>query len=133
MTLRAGPAIKQVEPPPTDDSSKAEAHRYLRVGNLTLDVYRHRVLLNDEPLRVTQIEYELLHCLAIAQGRVLTYREIASHTHHQEMDESEARMLLKQHVRNLRSKIGGDYVINIRGTGYMLVDPHDPASQRFAG
>jgi DNA-binding response OmpR family regulator len=123
--------VGQMEPPPANDPLTAETNRYLRVGNLTLDVYRHRVLINDEPLRVTQIEYELLHCLAIAQGRVLTYREIARHTHHQEMDESEARTLLKQHVRNLRNKIGNDYVINIRGIGYMLVDPHDPTSQRF--
>lgn len=129
--LTASPA-GQVISPPANDPAATEAQRYLRVGNLTLDVYRHRVLLNDEPLRVTQIEYELLHCLALAQGRVLTYREIARHTHHQEMDKSEARMLLKQHVRNLRNKIGSDYVINIRGTGYMLVDPHDPANQRSA-
>lgn len=113
------PASSEAPPPP------AETDRYLQVGGLTIDVYRHRVLLDNEPLRVTQIEYELLHCLANSQGRVMTYREIAQHTHNQEMDENEARMLLKQHVRNLRNKIGADYVINIRGTGYMLVAPDD--------
>ncbi len=113
------------EPHATELAPATEMDRYLRVGNLTIDVYRHRVLLGNEQLHVTQIEYELLRCLASSQGRVLTYREIAQHTHSQEIDENEARMLLKQHVRNLRNKIGPDYVINIRGTGYMIVAPDD--------
>jgi len=35
----------------------------------------------------------------------------------------EARMLLKTHIRNGCRKIGGDYIINVRSTGYKLVCP----------
>jgi DNA-binding response OmpR family regulator len=35
----------------------------------------------------------------------------------------EAKVLLKTHIRNIRHKIGTDYLVNIRSTGYKLVDP----------
>jgi DNA-binding response OmpR family regulator len=100
-----------------------QPERYLRIGALSIDSFRHEVRLNGKPLHMTRIEYALLHCLAESQGRVLTYSEIVRHTHGQTMDDSEALLLLKQHIRNVRSKIPSEYLINVRSTGYMLVDP----------
>lgn len=119
----APPEVPRTVPPVAAPASAEEPGRYLRVGDLSIDYFRHRVTFAAQPVRVTQIEYELLRCLAEAHGRVLSYREIARHTHNQDMDDNDARLLLKQHVRNVRGKIDASYLVNIRSTGYMLVDP----------
>ncbi|NJO07220.1 MAG: winged helix-turn-helix transcriptional regulator [Chloroflexaceae bacterium] len=98
---------------------------------MSIDSYRHRITLHGEQVRVTQIEYELLRCLAVSSGKVVSYREIAIYTHGQDMDDAEARLLLKQHVRNLRNKIGSEYLVNVRSTGYMLVDPTEKGRPGF--
>lgn len=115
-----GAADPRVASPPEPDEQPG---RYLRVGGLRIDTFRHTVVFDGRPVHLTPIEYELLNCLARAQGRVLDYCEIAQHTHGNVTDRSEAHGLLKTHVQNLRRKIGPDYVISVRGTGYMLVDP----------
>jgi DNA-binding response OmpR family regulator len=112
--------------PANGQSQPVEQERYMRVGALSIDYFRHKVSFEGKPLHMTRIEYDLVRCLAEAQGRVLTYGEIVRHTHGQKMDNSEALLLLKQHIRNIRSKIPSDYLVNVRSTGYMLVDPDEP-------
>lgn len=99
------------------------SERFLRVGALQIDTFRHTLTFHSEPVHVTPIEYALLHCLAEAQGRVLGYSEIVRRTHTCQVEDEEAQMLLKPHVRNIRRKIPPDYLVNVRGSGYMLVEP----------
>ena len=106
------------EPQKTEESS-----RYLRVGLLNIDNFRHTASFNGDPLHLTPIEYSLLSCLAESPGRVVSYREIVRCSHGHDVDEAEAQSLLKAHIRNMRRKIDPDYLVNVRGTGYMLVDP----------
>lgn len=117
--LPATPPVPAV--PPGDE----EADRYIRMGGLVIDTFRHTVTLHEKIVHLTPIEYELLHCLAQSHGRVLDYCEIAQHTHGNITDKGEAQSLLKTHVQNLRRKIGPDYLVSMRGTGYMLIDPTD--------
>ncbi len=48
----------------------------LRVGDLTIDYDRHRVLRGDDEIRLTPKEFELLELLAHNPDRVLTHRAI---------------------------------------------------------
>ena len=48
----------------------------LRVGNLTIDYDRRRVMRGDDEIRLTPKEFELLALLARNAGRVLTHRTI---------------------------------------------------------
>lgn len=48
----------------------------LRVGDLTIDYDRHRVLRGDQDIRLTPKEFELLSLLARNPDRVLTHRVI---------------------------------------------------------
>jgi DNA-binding response OmpR family regulator len=132
-TIRAIAQIAaQIHEPGTEPAPAAapaataqQSRRYLRVGDLVLDLFRHEVSLNGQSIHVTRIEYELLRCLADADGRVLNYQEIVRHTHGHDIDDSEALLLLKQHIRNVRRKIPAEYLVNVRGTGYALVDPKE--------
>lgn len=95
----------------------------MRIGNLYIDRLRHTVLYQDIPVHLTPTEYDLLVCLAEAGDRVLSYREIARHTHGQDIKEGEAHSLLKSHIRNLRRKINPHYIVSVRGVGYVIVAP----------
>lgn len=108
---------------PAPEQPPPEETRYIKVGLLSIDSFRHTASFDGQTLHLTPIEYALLRCLAESAGRVLTYREIVRCSHGHEPEETEAQSLLKAHIRNLRRKIATDYLVNVRGTGYMLVDP----------
>lgn len=97
----------------------------LQVGSLVIGPTRHDVTLHGEPMPTTPIEFELLRFLAEMPGEVRMFRDIVRRTHCLEADDNEAQMLVKQHVRNLRKKLAGEYLVNQRGIGYKLVDPED--------
>jgi DNA-binding response OmpR family regulator len=108
----------QKEPPPPDRSE-----RFLRIGDLCLDLFRHVVTFQDQSVPVTPIEFAALHCLARSPGRVFSHQEIIQHTHGSIVSSKEAQALLRPHVHNLRRKIASSYLVNVRGKGYMLADP----------
>lgn len=96
---------------------------WLHIGGLRIGTARNQVTLNNKPLHVTPIEYTLLRCLAETPGQVQSYEAIVSRTHSYTVSENEAQQLLKPHIRNLRSKLDAGYLVNYRGSGYMLADP----------
>jgi DNA-binding response OmpR family regulator len=121
-----GPPPATSPEPPAANPEPAEARttgRYLQIGELQIDTFRHTVSHNQQMIRLTPIEYDLLACLAHAEGRVMGYSEIVQQTHKHAADKTEAQGLLKTHIQNLRRKIGSDYIVSVRSTGYMLVDP----------
>lgn len=97
--------------------------RFVQIGELRLDLFRHTASLGATPLHTTPIEYTFLRCLAENPGRVFACAEIVRHTHGYAAEEAEAQVLLRGHVRNLRRKLPADYLVTVRSTGYMLVDP----------
>jgi DNA-binding response OmpR family regulator len=110
-------------PPLLTSEDAASQERYVRVGLLHIDHFRHTAQFDSNPLHITPIEYALLRRLSQSVGRVVSYRDIVQATHGHNTDDAEAQSLLKAHVRNLRRKLSPDYLVNVRGTGYMLVDP----------
>ncbi len=48
----------------------------LDLGNLFVDFARREVFLENKPLELTRIEYDLLHTLAVNQGQVLTHKQL---------------------------------------------------------
>jgi DNA-binding response OmpR family regulator len=119
--LRGG--TQPLVPEPAQAPSVEEPGRYLHVGQLTIDCFRHTATFNGQTLHLTPIEYALLLCLAEARGRVVGYSEIIRRTHGISVDEMEAQTLIKPHIRNLRRKIDPAYLSNVRGTGYVLAAP----------
>ncbi len=108
-----------------DEQSIVEQVRYLRVGDLLIDRFNRRVVFRNRVIQVTPTEYELLHCLAEARGRTLSFREIVQRTYsyaHVTTDDH-AHQMLKTHIHNLRHKIDPAYIVNVRGVGYRLIDP----------
>jgi two-component system, OmpR family, response regulator RegX3 len=96
----------------------------VRVGNLELDPYRHRVLVDGEPRHLTQSEFKLLALLASQPERAFSRRELMQHLW-------DSRYVGDQracdiHVSNLRRKVERDHarperIVTVRGVGYKLV------------
>lgn len=90
------------------------------IGALRIGRSRREVLVDGGPLSVTPTEYRLLRCLAEAPHQPVPCRTIVRQTHNYDASDDEAAGLLKSHVRNLRRKLPREYLVTVRGTGYML-------------
>lgn len=101
------------------------ADRFIQAGSLCLDLFRYTATFDGRPLHVTPIEYALLNSLAEKPGEVLSYEDIVYRTHGSRVTRNEALTLLRAHIHNLRRKLDPDYIVNIRGLGYMLSIPAD--------
>jgi len=99
--------------------------RYICIGKLCIDTYRHEVWFDNQQLSVTPSEYIILDCLSGMPGRVVSFGDIVHCTRGYRVDDAEAKELLRQHILNLRKKLDRRYIVSVYGVGYMLVDPEE--------
>jgi DNA-binding response OmpR family regulator len=97
----------------------------LRAGDLLLDLRTRTLRRGDEEIRLTPLEYKILHYLMVNRGRVLTNSAIVEHVWGYSGTGNED--LVKVHVHRLRQKIEHDpqnpeSVRTVPGVGYMLRD-----------
>lgn len=91
-------------------------------GSLSIDLIKHKVLLDKEALKLTAIEYELLVFLSANPGRVFSREQILEGVW------KEGKYIIDRavdvHVRALRKKLGKaeDLIETIRGFGYRFKD-----------
>lgn len=95
-----------------------------RLGGLSIDVVKHEVLVDGEPVALSPSEYKLLALLAEQPGRVFTRREIMQHLW-QSTYVGDQRAC-DAHVSSLRRKIEPDRshperILTVPGFGYKLV------------
>jgi len=109
-----------------------ESPLLLEVGQLVIDVQRHMVTLDGRLLNLTPVEFGTLTQLAREAGRVVSCSALVKAVQGYDCYEQEARTIMKTHIRHLRQKLEPDpsspeYILNVRGMGYMLVDPSPEA------
>ncbi|NMB55702.1 MAG: response regulator transcription factor [Leptolinea sp.] len=93
------------------------------IGGLTIDLARHKVILNGKEITLTPTEFDLLKALAQNAGKVMTHRHLI-HQVWGTVYEDEDR-LLRVNIANLRRKIEAnpskpDYILTELGVGYRL-------------
>jgi DNA-binding response OmpR family regulator len=99
----------------------------IRSGELHIDFERRSVLVRDESVRLTYVEFEILAALAQMPGRVLTRETLLEHV----WGDSEYRdpRTVDVHIRHLREKIEREsrrpeYLLTVRGVGYRFREEH---------
>ncbi len=98
----------------------------LQCGELMLDPKAARASVKGEPLRLTSLEYRLLHYLMMHQGRVISRTELVEHLYDQDFDRDSNT--IEVFVGRLRKKVGPDRIETVRGLGYRLTPlPGEPA------
>jgi two-component system, OmpR family, phosphate regulon response regulator PhoB len=99
-----------------------EATRPLAAGSVRLDTSRHLVTVGGRPVELTPKEFDLLHALLEAGGRVLSREHLLNRVWgYARADEIESRTV-DVHIRRLRSKLGPEErrITTIKGVGYRL-------------
>jgi DNA-binding response OmpR family regulator len=103
----------------------------LTIGRLQIDPKQYRVWLDDEPIRLSAREFDLLERLAQQARAVVPLSELIKATHDLDVDPTEAGELLRPLIRSVRRKLGyraGEMgcIQNVRGVGYRLIPPSSP-------
>jgi phosphate regulon transcriptional regulator PhoB len=99
-----------------------EPVRPLTVGGVSLDVARHLVTVEGRPVELTPKEFDLLHALLDAAGRVLSREHLLNRVWgYVRADEIESRTV-DVHIRRLRAKLGAEErrIATIKGVGYRV-------------
>jgi two-component system, OmpR family, response regulator QseB len=94
------------------------AEQVWRIGKLSIEPARQRVIYDKTELDLSLREYSLLLELARNAGRFVTRSQLENVVFNSEsLAESNA---LEVHIHHLRKKIGTDCIRTIRGVGYLL-------------
>ncbi len=101
------------------------AERFLQAPDLTVDTLRRLVLVRGQPVELTATEFDILVYLLRHRERVVSCRELAAHLRDYDMDERDARVLLRAHIHRLRRKVERDpahptLIRAVRGSGYVF-------------
>nr|WP_135480982.1 response regulator transcription factor [Candidatus Chloroploca mongolica] len=110
---------------PRNSLDIAGVQQPLRFGTLIIDLARHEVILEDVPLGLTNLEYELLTVLASAPGRTFTRAQLLDRVWGADYFGDDH--VVDVHIANLRKKLGEDstqprFIITVRGVGYRFGD-----------
>lgn len=94
----------------------ADGESRLRYRDLSLDLDTREALLEGRPLDLTAREFDLLHTFLAAPGRVFTREMLLAKLWGYDFYGDER--VVDSHIKNLRHKLGRDYIETVRGVGY---------------
>jgi two-component system, OmpR family, response regulator len=95
------------------------AQPQLTCGDLQLDPKAARATVNGEPLRLTSLEYRLLHYMMMHRDRVISRTELVEHLYDQDFDRDSNT--IEVFIGRVRKKVGADRIETVRGLGYRLL------------
>lgn len=95
-----------------------QEHQTISYKNLILDLDSYSASINGETHELTQREFEILRELLLNQGRVLTRQNLLDRLWKYDFYGDER--VVDTHIKNLRKKLGIDFIQTIRGVGYKI-------------
>lgn len=97
-------------------SAGANEDNRLHYCDLVIDLDTREAFLDGQPLELTAKEFELLHTFISAPGRVFSREMLLSKLWGYDFFGDER--VVDSHIKNLRRKLGRDYIETVRGVGY---------------
>jgi len=95
-----------------------QEHQRIAYKNLVLDLDSYTALVDGTSFDLTQREFEVLRELLLNQGRVLTRQNLLDKLWKYDFYGDER--VVDTHIKNLRKKLGIDFIQTIRGVGYKI-------------
>lgn len=92
--------------------------RILRYRDLVLDLDAYTAGRGERDLELTSHEFELLRELIQNQGRVMTYQMLINRLWNYNYLGDDR--VVYSHIKNLRHKLGAEYIHTVRGVGYRI-------------
>ncbi len=93
----------------------------LKAGDLLMKPQSRDVTLRGEPLKLSQREFDLLQILMEQPGTVHSREDLENRLY--SWDKDIGSNAVEVHLHNLRRKLDGNWIRNVRGVGYKLVPP----------
>ena len=100
------------------DNSK-ESVDILKYKNLVLNTENYEVFVDNKKIPLTYREYEILKLFLENQGKVFTRDNILNSIW--SYDYYGDDKIVNTHIKNIRKKLGYDYIETVRGVGYRIV------------
>ncbi len=99
-------------------------NQILKLGTIEIDIAKHRVLVSDTEVNLTQREFDLLTYLVKNKGKVCTRTQIIEDVWdiHVEYDTGVIDVFMNAIRKKLNLKIEQDYIKTVRGVGYIAND-----------
>lgn len=95
-----------------------DQHCTISYQNLILDLDSYTAIMGDNTFELTQREFEVLRELLTHQGRVMTRQNLLDKLWRYDFYGDER--VVDTHIKNLRKKLGIDFIQTIRGVGYKI-------------
>ena len=95
-----------------------EKNQAISYQGVTLDLDSYTAEANGKTYGLTQREFEILRELMLHQGRVLTRQNLLEKLWRYDFYGDER--VVDTHIKNLRKKLGIDFIKTIRGVGYKI-------------
>lgn len=119
LLARVRAMLRRSEPQGLDDYH----HKIFKHGNLTIDVDRARIVVDDKEINVTATEFRLLVAMAGSMGAVLTREELLATVWG--TDYRNEKTILWVTLSRLRQKIEADpkkpvHIVTRQGIGYSM-------------
>ncbi len=97
----------------------------VRVGPIAVDKAAHRVLVGEEEIPVTALEFRILAILVERRGRVQSRDRLLADAGREDEDVSERAV--DTHIKRLREKLGdaAGWIETVRGVGYRFRDEEE--------
>jgi len=97
-----------------------EADQQLTFGELTIDLEKFVVFINEREISLAKKEFELLTLLTSRPGKVFTRDEIFNKIWG--LDILVGDRTIDVHIRKIREKLGDHYIKTVKGIGYKFND-----------
>ena len=125
LLARIRVALKRREPAPeATAAAPTPSHHVLTVQGVTLDIERHEVRVGDEPIDLTNREFEVLKALMENRNVVMSRERLMQLA--SGYDFVGETNVIDVYIRHLRSKIDDRFALKlittVRGVGYVIRD-----------
>lgn len=107
------------------ESEIEQGQRFLKQGDLIVDLTRHVITLNGCLLELSPTEFNILAYLASEAPRIVSAQELVREVQGYQSETWDASELTRYHIHHIRRKMKEaagrtDIIRNIRGVGYTL-------------
>ncbi|HEX9161221.1 MAG TPA: response regulator transcription factor [Thermoanaerobaculia bacterium] len=96
-----------------------DADRF-RAGDLSIDVARMSIARGEREIELTPTEFQIVATLARHAGRVFTRTQLLDAIRGSSAESFDRA--IDSHIKNIRRKLGDDYVQTVYGIGYKFAD-----------
>ncbi len=127
LVLRVQALLRRTGSVQDTTTGKPSGRWTLENSTALLDTARHLLEIDGTAVSLTGAEWKILVYLAANCGQVVSREQILSECFNYFFEGSERTV--DTHIANLRSKLGGGWIVTVRGFGYKFQGQHqqDPA------